>query len=304
MKMIKFFFTIKQENSAVNKPALMTCNLIVFLVFLSAAIEASALKGYPHFNLLKDKLVADGFNKDRIDGLYNDPGAIFAGDIAGSYFRHNEDKLDYKQFTAKSAIEKAKIYMAEHKDELVRAQKVYGVDKCVITAIMLVETRLGTYVGASPVLSILSTIASLENHVNRDILWREQLNRYKLSRKRYDQKAIRKARWAYQELKAFLTYTQREKIDPLAVKGSYAGAVGIAQFIPTNILTLGVDGNRDGSVDLFTHSDAIASIANYLKHSGWKPGIDRKTAFKVIYSYNHSRYYVNTILEISDLLKG
>jgi membrane-bound lytic murein transglycosylase B len=294
--------TMKQKTLL---PTFVTCTTtIVILLLLSIAIDTSAFEEYRHFNSLKRRLVADGFEKQNIDNLYKDADVAFADKIAGSYFRHREGKLNYKQFTEKKAISKATAYMAEHNDALAKARKIYGVDESVITAILLVETRLGTYVGANPVVSTLSTIASLENHINRDILWREQLKGHKVSRKKYDRKAVKKARWAYKELKAFLTYTKREGLDPLTVVGSYAGAVGFAQFMPTNILSLGVDGNQDGSVDLFTHPDAIASIANYLKNSGWKPGLDRKKAYKVVWRYNHSRYYVNTVLDISDLLKG
>ena len=52
------------------------------------------------------------------------------------------------------------------------------------------------------------------------------------------------------------------------------------------------------------HADAIFSIASYLKHYGWKPGISREKAYKVVYHYNHSKYYVNTVLDIADKLKG
>ena len=113
-----------------------------------------------------------------------------------------------------------------------------------------------------------------------------------------------KSDWAYRELKAFLKYAESEKIDPVSVRGSMAGAVGIAQFMPTNILHLGIDGDKDGSIDLFTHADAIASIANYLKHHGWRKDQDRKAAYGVLLRYNYSKYYANTILAVADKLRG
>ena len=90
----------------------------------------------------------------------------------------------------------------------------------------------------------------------------------------------------------------------MVVNGSYAGALGIAQFIPSSIQAFGKDGNNDGCIDLFDHADAIASIAHYLKHYGWHSAIDPKSARKVIYHYNHSSYYVDTVLKITGLLKG
>jgi len=95
-----------------------------------------------------------------------------------------------------------------------------------------------------------------------------------------------------------------EGFDPVKINGSFAGAMGIAQFMPSNIEPLARDGNNDGKIDLFDDADAIASIAYYLKKHGWRPGIDRQQAEKVIYHYNHSKRYVEAVLKISDLLKG
>jgi membrane-bound lytic murein transglycosylase B len=88
------------------------------------------------------------------------------------------------------------------------------------------------------------------------------------------------------------------------VPGSIAGAIGYAQFMPSNILAYGKDGNDDGNVDLLNQADSMASIAYFLKRHGWRPGISRKKAEKVIYHYNHSEYYVQAILKIANLLKG
>ena len=302
--------TKKMPNAMpINRPNILNITIAVGLIlaaFLTFPFGSSAAeKNRPwFFSSLKKKLISDGFDKKRIQHIYASPGVSFTADTIRYYFTYKEGKLNYKQFTAPKEISKARDYMENHKDELDLAEKKFGVEKEVITAIMLVETRLGTYLGNSNVLNILSTMAALENHANRDLLWREKLRKEKISRKNFDQKARRKARWAYKELKAFLSYTDQHNIDPSKVIGSFAGAIGIAQFMPSNILLLGEDGNSDGKIDLFTHPDAIASIANYLKHYGWRPGMDRKKAYKVVYRYNHSKYYVNTVLEVSDLLKG
>jgi membrane-bound lytic murein transglycosylase B len=68
-----------------------------------------------------------------------------------------------------------------------------------------------------------------------------------MSRKKFEKKADQKASWAYRELKAFLTYTEKEGMDPTTIKGSYAGAMGISQFMPSNIAPYGKDGNADGA---------------------------------------------------------
>jgi membrane-bound lytic murein transglycosylase B len=147
-------------------------------------------------------------------------------------------------------------------------------------------------------------MAALEDPVIRNMFWDEVSKSSRLTRKQYERWVKRKSSWAYTELKAFLTYTDKEDMDPFAIPGSYSGAMGISQFMPTNVLAFAKDGNDDGQINLFDHSDAINSVANYLKHYGWYPGIDGKKAYNVIYHYNHSRPYVDTILKVSKLLKS
>jgi membrane-bound lytic murein transglycosylase B len=84
--------------------------------------------------------------------------------------------------------------------------------------------------------------------------------------------------------------------------GSFAGALGIAQFVPSSVLRFAKDGNRDGQTNLFDHEDAIESISNYLKQHGWRPSLTRNEAFRVILYYNNSKYYAETILKVSERL--
>jgi membrane-bound lytic murein transglycosylase B len=146
-------------------------------------------------------------------------------------------------------------------------------------------------------------MAALSDPEVKEFFWQKVSKSHNVKRDRYDRWVERKTKWAYAELKAFLKYSYRENIDPVKVRGSYAGALGIAQFMPTSIMAYATDGNKDGRIDLFTHGDAIASVANYLKSHGWRPGIDQKAKHKVIWYYNRSDYYVNAIFKISDLLK-
>jgi membrane-bound lytic murein transglycosylase B len=256
-----------------------------------------------YFGSLSQKLVKDGFPHSRIQKLYKDPRTTFETKAISMYFVHREASLNYDQFTTPESILKARAYMAEHTSSLESARAKHGVDPEVITAIALVETRLGTYLGARPAFNILSTMAALHNRNVREIFWKQIKETTHLTRKEFLKKSNQKSEWAYRELKSLLTYTGVEEMDTVGIIGSYAGAIGICQFIPSNIMTLARDGNADGSVNLFDHPDAIHSIANYLRHYGWHPGIEEKKAFKVVYSYNHSSYYVNTILKIVSLLK-
>ena len=147
--------------------------------------------------------------------------------------------MDYGQFTNNWSIRKAKQYLQKHDDDLNRTEKAFGVDKKIITAIMLVETGLGASVGTRSTLNTLSTLAALMDPVVREQFWDLIPDSKKISRKKFEKKAAARSKWAYEELKAFLKYTNREGFDPALIPGSFAGAVGVAQFMPTNILAYG-----------------------------------------------------------------
>ena len=255
------------------------------------------------FDSVKKQLVLDGFDSKMIEKLYNEPEVYFDIKSVSGYFQHNEARLNYAQFHQSRNIKKAKKYLNKHQSSLVRVEKKYGVEKEIIVSIMLVETRLGGFTGVSRVLNVYSTMAALKAEAPRENLWEQVPPKKRLKKDAYQKKALRKADWAYNQLKAFLKYTCQNNFSPIDIRGSYAGAIGLAQFIPSSIIKFGKDGNNDGIIDLFNHDDAIESIANYLKHFGWHPGISRKKASKVLYHYNHSSYYVNELLTISELLK-
>jgi membrane-bound lytic murein transglycosylase B len=256
------------------------------------------------FDYVKKQLVQDGFKPDMIEKLYNEPEVYFDIKSVSGYFQHNEAQLNYSQFHQSRNLAKAKKYLVKHQSALNRVEKKYGVDKEIIVSIMLVETRLGGFTGVSRVLNVYSTMAALKAKAPRENLWEQVPPKKRLDKKDFLKKANRKADWAYDQLKAFLKYTSQNNFSPLEIRGSYAGAIGLAQFIPSSILSFGKDGNNDGQIDLFNHVDAIESIANYLKHFGWYPGISRKKAARVLYHYNHSSYYVDELLTICKRLKN
>jgi membrane-bound lytic murein transglycosylase B len=256
------------------------------------------------FQGLQQRLVTDGFDPERIGRIYASEEVRFDADGIAWFFTYRESKLNYDQFLSRASLRKAEAYQRKHDTALREAEAHYGVDRHVITAILLVETKLGTYLGNRAILNTLSTMASLADPRVRERFWNSIEGKKRIGRKRFEEKAEAKSRWAYGELKAFLQYAEAENIDPLQTVGSLAGAMGISQFMPSNALKLAEDGNGDGRVDLFDHADAIASVANYLQHHGWRPGIGRDRAFKILLRYNYSKYYANTVLDIADRLRG
>ncbi|HEX5462814.1 MAG TPA: lytic murein transglycosylase B [Steroidobacteraceae bacterium] len=153
----------------------------------------------------------------------------------------------YRQiFLSEKRISAGVEFWEEHRDTLERVSAGQGVPAQYIVAILGAETFYGRITGSYRVLDALATLA-------------------------FDYPP--RARYFRSELQKFLVLTHREKIDPLSVKGSYAGAMGPLQFMPSAYLRYAVDGNDDGSRDLFTDWDDIfASVAHYLQQDGWQAG--------------------------------
>ena len=280
-----------------------TAPFFLFLTILLTWLSAAAQTNNGYFDSLQKRLIGDGFAPDAIRTLYRNQAVQFDFKGVSRYFVHQEGTLNYDQFTEKEPIQNAKDYMGTYRAVFDRVKADTGVDSEVITAILLVETRLGKYFGSGSILNTLSTMAALKDPRVLEAFWKKVPSKGKLSRTLFEIKAKGKSDWAYDELKALLKYAGRENMAPEKIVGSYAGAMGIAQFMPSNALSLAVDGDQDGRIDLFDHADAIASVANYLKYYGWRTGIDRDAAAKVIMHYNRSSYYVNTVLKIVALLK-
>ncbi len=137
-------------------------------------------------------------------------------------------------------------FMDEHESALRRAADRYGVDPHIIAAIIGIETRFGTVKGNHRVIDSLSTLAV---------------------------GYPRRSDFFSKELREFLLLTSRNRLDPLVTKGSYAGAIGIPQFMPSSYINYSVDFNGDGVRNLVDDfEDAIGSVANYLKVHRWREG--------------------------------
>lgn len=275
----------------------------LFIMGLSFHFSEAMCADFNYFGTLQEKLVSEGFEREKIVQIYKSPQVFFDTKGVSLFFVHREAGLNYSQFPSTLSVVGARIYMKTYEKELLEAEEKYGVERSVITAIILVETKFGQSLGKRQVINTLSTMASLLDANVRNRFWEEISGSTTLSLDAFEKKALDKSNWAYRELKALLRYTEREEIDIFKITGSYAGALGIPQFMPSNIIRYATDGNMDGRIDLFEHADAIASIANFLKKCGWYRGIDDEKAKKVIRQYNPSSYYIDTILQVAQMLK-
>lgn len=149
-------------------------------------------------------------------------------------------------FLTESRIKEGVAFWKEHRDDLIRAQQVYGVPPEIIVAILGVETRYGRHKGSYRVMDSLSTLAFAYP---------------------------KRAKFFRSELEHYLLLAREEGFDPLDINGSYAGAMGQAQFISSSYRNYAVDFDADGKRDLWHNTtDAIGSVANYFMQHRWQRG--------------------------------
>lgn len=248
------------------------------------------------------RLISDGEDPNYMNALFSSAGVKFQAGVMPRKIVHDESKLRYDLFLKPARLKRAGKYLSDNRKILEKVHEEFGVPREIMVAILLVETDLGNYLGPAPAFNILSSMAAATTieHV-RDLLPSERLRG--LNRKRVEKTLEKKSKWAYKELRALLKYASMNRMDILSIKGSIFGAIGLCQFMPGNILRFGVDFDGDGKINVFEKGDALASMANYLSHYGWKSGLSPDAALRVIMHYNHSRPYAGTVLKVAERLK-
>jgi len=172
----------------------------------------------------------------------------------GSWGRYSRNVVSSKR------VAQGVAYVRKHRKTFERVEKKYGVPKEYIAAIIGIESAFGKNVGKYPVFDTLATLAFEKNRRNK---------------------------FFKKELIKFIHLSKTERFNPKNVKGSYAGAIGLVQFMPSNYEYYGVDFNKDGRITLQRADDAIASVANYFKKNGWRKG--EPVATRVKYKGNRFR---------------
>jgi len=288
------------------------CGLHYFARFFSLCLSILVLLGQPlhaaesTFSPLQNKLIRDGFPAQQVSRIYGEQPPTPQYKMIATMFVLQESRMNYGQFLEAPSIQRATQFLKEHASTLSQAERAFGVDRFIITALLLVETQFGRYTGRTPTLAILSTYSLMDQKSYRDRVWTllPLQDRERWGREAFDEKLIRRANWAYQELCALIRWSDGQSVKLKNLQGSIMGAVGMPQFIPSNVERYGVDGNRNGRTDLFETSDAIASIAFYLQSLGWSGKSTPAEQEEIIYQYNHSRPYVRTVLDIAARLRS
>lgn len=225
----------------------VSCALVLSLIS-AVAIGQEGIAERPHVQaFMHEMAVQHGFDKTMLDRLFQQ--VVIDEKILDAIARPAEAKPwhQYRRiFLTEARIQDGLAFWDRHGDVLAAARARYGVPPEMIVAIIGIETSYGQKTGNHRVIDALSTLAF---------------------------EYPKRAGFFRRELVDFLLLCREEGIDPILPKGSYAGAMGIPQFMPSSYRRYAADLNGDRRRDIWADpADAIASVANYFSAHGWQSG--------------------------------
>lgn len=244
--------SVKQTISSQTRPKLQQSTAVIGGYYAHSVSGDYA--GYNSVNQFIDLMVQKhGFEKNYLAGLFSQAKrkqwtldylaksdqSLKSKPSPGSWSRYRAKFLDNRHISSGVS------FWQQYRTTLQRASQQYGVPPEYILGIMAVETTFGSYVGSHRVLDALTTLA-------------------------FDYQ--RRGDYFRGELENFLLMSRSEHIDPAKPIGSFAGAMGLGQFMPSSFLEWAVDFNGDGHRDLWNPDDSIGSVANYFSQHGWQQG--------------------------------
>ncbi len=221
--------------------------LVSILLFQVFQVNATILDRKDVQEFLENMSSKHGFDRDKLNDLFMH---VKLSDKVVKAISKPAERLPWYRyrtiFLQSDRIELGVKFWEENRVTLQTVEDDYGVPAEIIVAIIGVETRYGKNKGGFKVINSLATLAF--NYPRRSDFF-------------------------IRELEQYLLLTREQGIDPLTVEGSYAGAMGIPQFISSSYRQYAIDFNKDGVTDIWNNTiDAIGSVGNYFKEHGWKPG--------------------------------
>ena len=221
-------------------------SLLLLLAFFAPFIYLDYSKSFETLTFIDEMVSKHKFEKSSLLEIFK--SAKKREKIIKSMNRPAEKKFSWVQYKSRlissARINNGVIFLEKFLPEFKKAEKKFGVPKEIIAAIIGIESSYGSITGRERVIDSLSTLA-------------------------FDYP--RRSKFFTKQLEHFLLLTREEKLDPLIMKGSYAGAMGYGQFIPSSYRSYAIDFDGDGLRNIVTNPiDAIGSVANYLSKHGWE----------------------------------
>ena len=228
----------------------------IFIILLSLVslleLQSEDLESYEKRVEVKDFIEKmhekHNFDKEWLKEIFSD--AKHQENVIRIMNRQPEGIMTWSNYKAmmvsKDRISSGSKFIKKYKQDLIRAEEIYGIPASIIAAIIGIETRYGTTMGRTRVLDSLSTLSF--DYPRREEFFKVQLEN-------------------------FLLLSREEGLDPYKIKGSIAGAMGYGQFMPDSYRNYAVDFDFDGTRDILNNPiDAIGSVANFLSKKGkWEP---------------------------------
>ncbi len=238
--------------------------LSILIVFNSSILIADTFNDWK-VNF-KKRAINEGISKSTVNNLIDN--SKFLPDVI-KYDRYQpefyEDTMTYiSKRTSSKKVKLGKIILNKENNIINKVSSEFKVDKNLLLALMGIETNFGNYLGKMDIVSSLATLS-------------------------YDQ---RRSEFFTKELITLLKLVDAKIIDPRTLFGSWAGAFGNFQFMPSTIKNHAVDYNKDGSIDLKNIEDSFASAANYLSNLGWND--NTPCFYRINLNENIPDKYLNT----------
>ncbi len=213
---------------------------IVAVIIIAVPMSSSASN--VRVDYVKKRLISSGLDPASVNKLLADkrlrlyPAKVIA-------YKKPDWKIIETKLYSPASLGAGADYIKANQTIFDSAEKDFGVPKEALAGLIAIETDFGKNAGGYVIYNML---------YSRLVHWPED-------------------KWNGQatELIALSKYCLQSKVDCFGIKGSYAGAFGLVQFMPSSLLSYGVDGDHDGVIDLSKPADAIPSAANYLKAHGW-----------------------------------
>ncbi|MBC8323577.1 MAG: lytic murein transglycosylase [Candidatus Marinimicrobia bacterium] len=256
---------------------------IIYLIsiYVYATDSSSTTVADPVYNEIKLKAIEKGLPESFIQNTFSNESIEIHPVIPERFARPYEKKTwdEYKKlFVTQRRINSGKEFYNKTRQDLEAVANYFGVDPFLILSIIGVESNYGSHHKEFTVFNSL-----------------------------YTQIAVmpKRARWAKTEMVEFLSYCYKDSVPPHSVFGSYAGAFGYGQFIPSSFNNFAIDFDEDGVRQAYEWPDVMASIANYLLKNGYPKNdySNSEKVYKSVYAYNHSDNYVKAVLALRDEIK-
>ena len=236
----------------------------LFIIFISSTLIADDFNDWKI--KFKKRAINEGISKSTVNNLIDK--TKFLPDVI-KYDRYQpefyEDTKTYiSKRTSSKKVKLGKIILNKENNIINKVSSEYKVDKNLLLALMGIETNFGNYLGKMDIVSSLATLS-------------------------YDQ---RRSEFFTKELITLLKLVDAKIIDPSTLFGSWAGAFGNFQFMPSTIKNHAIDYNKDGSIDLKNIEDSFASAANYLSNLGWND--NTPCFYRINLNENIPDKYLNT----------